>query len=139
MNELFELLKTLYLIRFYAKDIHYNVKGPNFWSDHEFADEIFKDIDDNIDDINESLFLGYERPAPISKDILMAVVEDLPPISTDIAQCWKNLYNLIVNALDIIESIGSEWDMPALNSRLDTIADDLQKKKGLIWRRKLSI
>jgi DNA-binding ferritin-like protein len=139
MEQLFELLKTLYLIRFYSKDIHYNAKGPDFWSDHEFADEIFKDIDDNIDDINECLFLGYEKPAPKSKDILMAVVEGLPPIPTDITQAWKNLYNLIANALNVIENIEAEWDMPALNSRLDTIADDLQKKRGLIWRRKLSI
>lgn len=134
-----DLLKSLYLIRFYSKDIHYNVKGPNFWSDHEFADEIYKDIDDNIDDINEVLFLGFEKPAPTSKEILQAVIEELPPVSTDQTQCWKNLYGLIVNALDVIESIEAEWDMPALNSVLDNVANDLQKKRGLIWRRKIAI
>jgi len=139
MEQLIELLKTLYLIRFYAKDIHYNAKGPDFWSDHEFADEIYKDIDDYIDDINEVLFLGYEKIPPTSKEVLQVVVQELPPVSTDTTQCWKNLYGLVGNALDIIEGIEAEWDMPALNSVLDNVSNDLQKKRGLIWRRKISI
>lgn len=139
MEELFELLKALYLIRFYSKDIHYNVKGSNFWSDHLLADEVFNGIDDFIDQINENLYLGFEKPAPKSKDVLAAVVQDMPPIPTDPTLAWNNLYGIVSNALDIIESIESEWDMPALNSLLDSIADDLQKKRGLIWRRKLSI
>lgn len=139
MEQLFELLKTLYLIRFYSKDIHYNAKGESFWSDHLFADEVFNGIDDFIDQINENLYLGYEKQAPKSKDVLEQVVETMPPIPTDITQCWKNLYGIINDALDVIESIEAEWDMPALNSLLDSIADDLQKKRGLIWRRKLSI
>lgn len=139
MEQLFELLKTLYLIRFYAKDIHYNAKGESFWSDHLLSDEVFNGIDDLTDQINENLYLGYEKKAPRSKDVLEAVADSMPPLPTDITQCWKNLYNLLVDALGIIESIEAEWDMPALNSLLDSIADDLQKKRGLIWRRKLSI
>ena len=139
MEQLFELLKTLYLIRFYAKDIHYNAKGPDFWSDHLFADEIFSGIDDFTDQINENLYLGYENKAPRSKDILEAVADSMPPLPTDITQAWKNLSNLIVNAIQLINDIENQYSDATINSLLDSIADDLQKKKGLIWRRKLSI
>ena len=139
MNDIQRLLVILYSIRFYAKDIHYEAKGSNFWSDHLFADEIFDGIDDFIDQINENLFLGYGHPAPHSKDVVALVYDALPPVSTDNTQNWKNIYNLVINAQDLIASIKDEWDEPALSSLLDGIADALQKKRGLIWRRKLSI
>ena len=139
MNDIQRLLVILYSIRFYAKDIHYEAKGSNFWSDHLFADEIFDGIDGFIDQINENLFLGYGHTAPHSKDVVALVYDALPPVSTDNTQNFKNLYNLIINAQDLIASIKEEWDEPALSALLDTIADALQKKRGLIWRRKLSI
>lgn len=139
MNDIQRLLVILYSIRFYAKDIHYEAKGPVFWSDHLLADEIFNGIDDLIDQINENLFLGYGHPAPHSKDIVALVYDALPPVSTDNTQNFKNIDNLVINAQDIIASIKEEWDEPALCSLLDSIADSLQKKRGLIWRRKLSI
>ena len=139
MEQLFDLLKYIYAIRFYSKDIHYNAKGESFWSDHLFADEVFNGIDDFIDQINENLYLGYENKAPRSKDILEAVVGSIPPLPTDITQCWKNLSNLIVNAIQLINDIENEYSDAPISSLLDSIADDLQKKRGLIWRRKLSI
>lgn len=139
MNDIQRLLVILYSIRFYAKDIHYEAKGASFWSDHLMADEIFDGIDGFIDQINENLFLGYEHPAPHSKDIVALVYDALPPVSTDIGQCWKNLYALIVEGLSRISAIKEEFDDAALNALLDSIADSLQKKKGLVWRRKLSI
>lgn len=139
MNDIQRLLVILYSIRFYAKDIHYEAKGTSFWSDHLMADEIFDGIDDFIDQINENLYLGYGHPAPHSKDVVALIYDALPPVSTDVDQCWKNLYSLIINAQDLIVAIKDEWDEPALNALLDSIADSLQKKRGLIWRRKLSI
>ena len=139
MNDIQRLLVILYSIRFYAKDIHYNAKGASFWSDHLMADEIFDGIDDFIDQINENLFLGTENPSPHSKDVVALVYDALPPVATDITQCWKNLYGLIVEGLARITSIKEEFDDAALNALIDSIADDLAKKKGLIWRRKLSI
>lgn len=139
MNDIQRLLVILYSIRFYAKDIHYNCKGSSFWADHLFADEIFDGIDDFIDQINENLYLGYEIPAPHSKDVVALVYDALPPVSTDITQCWKNLYGLIVEGLNRIANVKEEFEDAALNALLDTIADALQKKKGLLWRRKLSI
>lgn len=139
MEQLFELLKTLYLIRFYAKDIHYSAKGDSFYGDHLLADRVFDDLDNIIDDINENLYLGFEHNAPTSKEVLKAVEQALPPVPTDIHQAWKNLYALITDGLNIIEAIEADYDMPPLNSLLDTTADLLQKKRGLVWRRKLSI
>lgn len=139
MNDIQRLLVILYSIRFYAKDLHYTARGSDFWSDHLFADEIFDGIDDFIDQINENLYLGYEHPAPHSKDVVALIYDALPPVSTDMTQGWKNLYALIVEGLARISAIKDEFDDAALNALLDSIADSLQKKKGLVWRRKLSI
>ena len=135
MKDLFNLLKILYCIKFYAKDIHYMANGDNFWSDHEFADKIYDGLDDFIDDINENLYLGFEEDAPKSKDVLEAVVKSMPSIDEDMYKNWESLYAFIIIALENIKTIEDEYDLPQLNSLLDNLADNLQMKKGLIWRR----
>ena len=139
MEQISRLLVILYAIKFYSKDIHYNARGEIFFSDHLLADRVVDDLDNIIDDINENLYLGFEHNAPTSKEVLKAVEQALPPVPTDIHQAWKNLYGLITDGLNIIEGIEADYDMPPLNSLLDTTADLLQKKRGLVWRRKLSI
>lgn len=135
MKDLFNLLKILYCIKFYAKDIHYSAFGDNFWSDHEFADRIYDNLDNYIDDINENLYLGFEEDAPKSKDVLEAVIKSLPSVDEDMEKNWESLYAFLVIALENIKTIGDEYDLPQLNSLLDDLANDLQKKKGLVWRR----
>ena len=135
MNNLLDLLRILYCIRFFAKDIHYTAKGESFWSDHIFADEIFDGIDDLIDQINENLYLGFNEEAPTSKEVLISVLDEIPQPTSDVKEDWRILYSLIEKGLTIIDSIEDEHDLPQLNALLDTIANELQKKKGLIWRR----
>ena len=135
MNKLFDLLKLLYCIRFFAKDIHYTAKGENFYGEHLFADRIFDGIDGFIDDINENLYLGFEEEAPKSKNVMGAVFDALPDSGSDIHEDWVLLYDMITQALELIYKIEEEYQVPQINAVLDGIADDLQKKKGLIWRR----
>lgn len=135
MNKLFDLLKLLYCIRFFAKDIHYTAKGDSFYSDHLLADRIIDGLDDFIDDINENLYLGFEEKAPTSAEVLLGVVDSLLVAKDDIKKNWETLYNYIKETEELIYKIEEEYDIPQINSLLDNIADDLQKKKGLIWRR----
>lgn len=135
MSGLFDLLKLLYCIRFFAKDIHYNAKGEDFYGEHLFSDRIFDGIDGFIDDINENLYLGFEEEAPSSKDILEGVLGRLPSVREDIIQNWQAIYSLITEALEVIYKIEKQFEVPQINSLLDSISDDLQKKKGLIWCR----
>lgn len=135
MNKLFNLLKSLYCIRFFAKDIHYAAKGTEFFSDHLLADRVVDGLDDLIDDINENLYLGFEEKAPTSAEVLLGVVDSLFVAKDDIKKNWETLYNYIKETEELIYKIEEEYDIPQVNSLLDSIADDLQKKKGLIWRR----
>lgn len=135
MKDLFNLLKVIYAIRFYTKDIHYKSVGDNFWADHLMSDRIYDGLDDFIDDINENLYLGFEEETPYSKDILESVVRSIPELDDDMVVNWKRLYGMIITALEIINNIEKEYEMPQINSLLDGLVNDLQKKKGLIWRR----
>ncbi|MBO7712510.1 MAG: hypothetical protein J6S85_03020 [Methanobrevibacter sp.] len=135
MNKLFNLLKSLYCIRFFAKDIHYAAKGTEFFSDHLLADRVADGLDNFIDDINENLYLGFEEKAPTSAEVLLGVVDSLFVAKDDIKKNWETLYNYIKETEELIYKIEEEYDIPQVNSLLDSIADDLQKKKGLIWRR----
>ena len=135
MNNLFDLLKLLYCIKFFAKDIHYMVKGDLFYSDHLLADRIIDGLDDFIDDINENLYLGFEEEAPTSKQVIAGVAKDLMLVQDDIKVNWKRLYSYLEEAEELIYKIEEEYKFPQISSLLDNIADDLQKKKGLIWRR----
>jgi len=135
MKDLFNLLKVIYAIRFYTKDIHYKAIGENFWADHLMADRIYDGLDDFIDDINENLYMGFEEDTPYSKDVLEAVIKSIPELDDDMNRNWESLYGMIVAALEIINNIEKEYEMPQINSLLDSLVNDLQKKKGLIWRR----
>lgn len=134
-GNLLDLLRVLWAIKFFAKDIHYTASGNEFYSDHLFADEIANGIEDLIDSINENLYLGYQQTAPTSKEVLERVLSELPEVSFDSNRNWKLMYDLIKKGLQVIESIEADYDMPELNSLMDTIADNLQKSCGLIWRR----
>lgn len=135
MNKLFNLLKSLYCIRFFAKDIHYTAKGTEFFSDHLLADRVIDGLDNFIDDINENLYLGFEEKAPTSAEVLLGVIDSLFVAKDDIKKNWETLYSYIKETEELIYKIEEEYDIPQVNSLLDSIADDLQKKKGLIWRR----
>ena len=92
-------------------------------------------MDDLIDQVNENLYLGFNETAPTSKDVLEVVIKELPDVSDDIKQDFVFLYDLIEKCLSVIEIIEDEYELPQLNALLDTIADAMQKRKGLIWRR----
>lgn len=135
MGKLFDLLKLLYCIKFFAKDIHYMVRGDSFYGDHLLADRVADGIDNFIDDINENLYLGFEEEAPSSKQVIASVAEDLLMVQKDDEQNWRRLYSYLEEAEELIYKIEEEYKVPQISSLLDNISDDLQKKKGLIWRR----
>lgn len=130
-----EFIALLYAIRFYSKDIHYSAKGVNFWSDHEFADEIYDGLDDFIDQINEKVFLGNGKEAPSSKVVLEKTIDIIPDFVGDTNGMWVPIKILVDKSIEIIDLIKQEYTGSAISALLDNIADDLQKKRGLINRR----
>ena len=127
MNKIDTLIAYLFAIQAFAKDIHYSASGEAFYSKHLLADEIYKGIDEQIDALIETCILPYGFPKQI--DEYWSDAKGIIPSTCD----FKNLKLLITDALDYIneELPNGERGAQAL---IDNIAQDLQRKLGLITR-----
>lgn len=119
------LIVLLLAITNYAKDIHYNCSGPNFYSDHLFADRFIGDIYEYIDQLKEICLLGHNYKPLHSSEYLRRTSETVPAGAD-----FKAMRTLMVDTLVIIESIRdiSRGD----ENLIGTIAQDVQNNIGLI-------
>lgn len=127
MNKIDTLIAYLFAIQAYAKDIHYSASGEAFYSKHLLADEIYKGIDEQIDALIETCILPYNTPMQI--DEYWECARGIIPSAID----FRNLKGLIKDAITIIES-QERIRTAGEQSLLDNIAQDLQRKLGLITR-----
>lgn len=125
-----ELLALLTAIKQYAKDIHYNAKGDSFYGIHLLMDRIADNLDSFGDTIKEVCYMGAGSEPPASRDILKYAVAYIPVIGEDNKASLTLLDNLIIKALEKVEAI-KDTDR-ADNSVLDSVAQDLKLKRGLV-------
>lgn len=119
------LIVHLLAIANYAKDIHYNCSGANFYGDHLFADRFIGNIYEYIDQIKEICLLGHNyKPLHSSKYLRLA--SETVPAGAD----FKSMRTLMVDTLVIIEGIRdiSRGD----ENLIGAIAQDIQNNVGLI-------
>ena len=129
-----ELLYKLTALRFYAKTVHYFVKGTSQYGNHLFADAILDDLTRFWDDIQEVCYLGSERLPPYCKDVLNGAVGYIPNMTNDEEAMFRNLKELIVSILKEIEILVPECSVGEQNL-LGNIAERLQQMNGLLYRR----
>lgn len=122
-----DLLARLTAIKSYAKDIHYNSSGESFYSIHLLMDRICENLDDFSDSINEVYYLGSGQLPPSSKEVLKLSIAYIPSIFG--VEYLKNLISTTVGCLDMLRTTER-----ADNSLLDSIAQDLKLKLGLLNR-----
>ena len=127
MNKIDTLIAYLFAIQAFAKDIHYSASGEAFYSKHLLADEIYKGIDEQIDALIETCILPYETPKAITEYWEIAREE-----AGRKAENFERLKYIIEKALQRIEFIITATS--GERSLLDSIAQDLQRKLGLITR-----
>ena len=127
MNKIDTLIAYLFAIQAFAKDIHYSASGEAFYSKHLLADEVYKGIDEQIDALIETCILPYNTPMQI--DEYWEHARGIIPS----AIYFSNLRILIKDAITIIES-QEKIKTTGEQSLLDSIAQDLQRKLGLITR-----
>jgi len=133
---MFKVLVYLVAIAHTAKDIHYHTAGDKFWGDHLLADRIHDGLEDLMDDINENFYLGKEEDAPQQTRLLEDAVELIPEVTDDMKLAFTALDQLIIGAINAIETVISLEQLTAGdNDLLGRICSDLQKKHGFIWRR----
>lgn len=127
-------LSLLWALKLSVSDLHYLAKNENFYSDHKFADELRDGIDEWIDKVNEICFLGEENPAIYSKDIILQASELIVPLQDNPTDQFKKINELIKNILIYIEESIQQTSVGEQNL-IGGIAQDLQQRYGLIWRR----
>ena len=128
------LIEYLTAIREFAKDIHYHAKGEAFYGIHLLMDRVADGIYETIDQIKEVCYLGDINEVPQSRDLLKVAAAYIPEVSESNEENIGKLEELIAKALGHVETI--ETNSRASNAILDGIAQDLQLKRGLLWRNK---
>lgn len=119
------LIVHLLAIVNYAKDIHYNCSGPNFYGDHLFADRFIGDIYEYIDQLKEICLLGHNFK-PLHSSEYLAQASNIIPAGAD----FKLMRILMVDTLVIIEELR---DLSRGDENLvGAIAQDVQNNVGLI-------
>lgn len=121
------LIVYLMTISSYAKDIHYNCSGENFYGNHLFADRINENLSEYIDQIKEIILLGHGEK-PLGSDVYLK--RAALGIPKDIS--FGQMSELLLNALILIESIEGGSISKGDENLLGAIAQDLQNNIGLI-------
>lgn len=119
------LIVYLMTISSYAKDIHYNCSGENFYGNHLFADRINDNLNEFIDQLKEICLLGHNIKPLNSSEYLKRASESVPK---DIS--FSQMSELMLNTLSLIETIEdvSKGD----ENLIGAIAQDIQNNIGLI-------
>lgn len=125
MDNINTLICYLMAIQNYSKDIHYNCKGTDFYSNHLLADRIGENMSDYIDNLKEVCLLGRGVEPLKSAKYLGKCSEFIPEIID-----FNNMLELLENTSRHIETIGnlSKGD----ENIIGTIAQDIQNNIGLI-------
>lgn len=127
MNKIDTLIAYLFAIQAFAKDIHYSASGEAFYSRHLLADEIYKGIDEQIDALIETCILPYGMPMQITEYWKQARVIS-PSVIT-----FEEMQILLKDAIKYLDNERESFGV-ATEALLDSIAQDLQRKLGLITR-----
>lgn len=120
------LIVYLLAIANYAKDIHYNCSGPNFYGNHLFADTFVEDIYKHIDDLKEICLLGHGFQPLDAADYLQDVITVIPKGVYD----FRIMRDLMIEAITVLNKIDNTWEGDA--DLLGNIGKNIQHKVGLI-------
>lgn len=119
------LIVHLMAISHYAKDIHYNCSGDNFYGNHLFADRIAENLSDYIDQLKEICLLGHNLN-PFNSKVYLSEAMRLIPDGAN----FGTIKRLMIDTLALIEQIKdiSKGD----ENLIGAIAQDIQNNVGLI-------
>lgn len=128
MDKIELLISYLFAIQAFAKDIHYSAKGEAFYSKHLLADEVYKGIDEQIDELIETCVLPFINPSPIEHYWYEAtkILND-----DNYEATFESLLDLLTQTISFINT--TEFSKTK-SSLIDDIGKDLQRKAGLITR-----
>lgn len=120
-----DLIVQVTAIQNYAKDIHYNCYGDDFYGKHLFADKCANKMSDYIDQLKEVCLLGH-KIKPLPSLLYLRSASDKIPFDPS----FRFLRDLMIDTLNQIEHI---TNLPKGDENLiGAIAQDIQNNVGLI-------
>lgn len=124
-DDIDNLIIYLMAISHYAKDIHYNCSGANFYGNHLFADRIHDKISDYIDQLKEICLLGHQL-SPLHSSEYLKQAAAIIPYGAD----FESMKEIMIKTMALIEKISgiSKGD----ENLIGAIAQDIQNNVGLI-------
>ena len=125
-----QILIKLTAIKGFAKDIHYSAEGESFYGIHLLMDRVVDGLDGYIDSINEVAYMGKDMEPPASREVLKYATAYIPTIEKNNKADLARLDNLIVQTIDEVNAY--DTNDRGENSLLDSIAQDLRLKHGLV-------
>ena len=128
------LIEYLIAIREYAKEIHYHAHGESFYGIHLLMDRVADGLYDTIDKIKEVYYMGDITDPPLASEMLKVAAAYIPEVTSSNEQNLRNLGDLIAKTLDHIGGMDPSLQNRATNAILDGLAEDLQLKRGLLWK-----
>lgn len=124
-----DLIVNLMIIQEFSKDIHYTCHGEGFYAKHLLADKF--DFSEDLDLLKECCLLGNgDRPLASVEYLEKAQEKLMPPEDNNDLINFKNLNNMLYNALDLIDK--TEGLSKADENVIGNIAQKLQQYKGLV-------
>lgn len=118
------LITQLMAIENYAKDIHYNCSGTDFYGKHLFADRCAENMSDYIDQLKEVCLLGCGIK-PLPSILYLRRASDLVPSGAS----FKMLREIMIDTLVNIDNLK---ELKKGDNLLGTIAQDIQNNVGLL-------
>lgn len=130
-----ELLANMLTVTYFARDLHYRWKGPEFYAVHLLADRI-ADFGTASDDIKECFYLGFNRTEPpLETDIASASVEEYREIAQKASCPLCRASEALARTICLVESAKRTEGLPAgVHAILDGISQHAVTMRGLVLR-----
>lgn len=133
MENVDKLICFLIAIQNFAKDIHYSCKGEGFYGKHLLADRIYAGLNDFIDQLKETCYLGNNvLPLP-SGEYLARAMNLLPKVEMEDKKNFQSMQKLLIDCLVLTQEMLTDNNTARGEvSLVDSISQDLQQKLGLV-------
>lgn len=125
------LIACLVAIENYAKDIHYNCPGDEFYGLHLLADRIGESASDFIDSLKETSILGTGELVLPSSEYLKQALTLIPEIDISNNEInFTKMKSLLTNTISLADR--TQVQDRATSALLDNICENLQNSLGLL-------
>ena len=131
-----QLLCLLIVIQRVAKEAHYRAFGETFWSDHLLADKVFDGLEDLMDEIQETYFMGEEEANPTQKRIYAYASSMMPESWGSLKDLFVILDGFVMQGILLASELSKASAITAAESDLlGRICSNLQQKHGFLNKR----